>query len=74
LEDWSQGVEEPPMGFYLLVFLFQAEYDLDGYDTVFGGFDFKRGSDGYLSGVFVNAGLSDAFLVASHGDNDAECS
>ena len=63
----------------LLVFLFQAKYDLNEYDAHFRGCDFKRGSDGYLSGVFVDAGcyvsfadfgLRNPFLVASHGGDD----
>lgn len=46
LEDGSEGVEEPAVGVdLLLVFLFEAEDDLDGDDAFFGAFDFVGGRD-----------------------------
>lgn len=82
LEDRTKSVEEPSVGVDLfLILFFETEDDLNGDDALFGSFDFERGSDGYLNGVFVNVGcdvvcadlgLCDAFLVATHGGEDAE--
>jgi len=47
LEDGAESVEEPSMRIdFLLVFLFEAKDDLDGYDAFFCAFDFEVGGDG----------------------------
>jgi hypothetical protein len=45
-EDWAKGIEEPAVGVdFLLIFLFQAEDDLDR-GRLFLRPDFGRGCDG----------------------------
>ena len=52
LEDGAESVEEPSMRVdLLLVLLFKAKDDLDGYSAFFCAFDFEAGVDGDWGGA-----------------------